>query len=88
MDVGAVTNLGVAAFAIWVMWLMYKSAANERKRNDDRMDAKDKAFRDLEEQVRTNITAQLMSSTSALQENAKVNERVLAFLTSPVRKSR
>lgn len=71
------TSLGVAGFAILIMWWMYQSAAAERARYDERMDKKDEAFRALEKEVRTNISVQLITSTSALQENAKVMERVI-----------
>jgi hypothetical protein len=77
MDVGAISNLGVAGFAIWVMWLMYKAAAAERLRYDERMDAKDQDFRALEKEVRTEITVQLAASTTALRDNAKVMEKLI-----------
>lgn len=77
MDINAITNLGVAGFSIWIMWLMYKSAAEERKHNDERMDAKDTDFRKLEKEVRTEITVQLAASTTALRDNAKVMERLI-----------
>lgn len=79
--VPAALNLGTAGFAILVMWWMYQSASNERKRNDERLDEKDRDFRSLEKEVRTNITAQLMTSTSALHENSKVMERVVDKLS-------
>ena len=82
------TSLGVAGFAILVMWWMYQSAAGERQRNDVRMDTKDQAhrermdkkddeFRKLSEQVRTDISLQLAASTSALGNNTKIMERVI-----------
>ncbi|HEY1747833.1 MAG TPA: hypothetical protein VGG11_13860 [Xanthobacteraceae bacterium] len=74
MDLSAIANLGVAGFAILIMW--WKDQAHARQ-----LDERDKAFRVLEEEVRTNITAQLISSTSALQNNSKVMERVLDKLT-------
>lgn len=77
MDYNAIINLGVAGFAIWIMWLMYKSAADERKRNDERMDNKDGDFRKLEKEVRTEIIVQLAASTTALRDNAKVMERLI-----------
>jgi hypothetical protein len=77
MDLSTVANLGVAGFSVLVMWWMYQSAANERKAADERLDQRDENYRDLEREVRTTITAQLLSSTSALHENSKVMERVL-----------
>lgn len=75
--VGPALNLGVGGFTVLVMWWMYQSAAAERSKNDERMDKKDLAFRDLEKEVRENITLQLVTSTSALHENSKVMERVV-----------
>jgi hypothetical protein len=77
MDLSSITNLGVAGFSIWIMWLMYKSAAEERKANDSRMDLKDLEFRKLEKEVRTEITAQLAASTTALRDNTKVIEQLI-----------
>jgi hypothetical protein len=77
MDINAISNLGVAGFAIWIMWLMYKAAAAERQRYDERMDSKDKDFRKLEQEVRTEITVQLAASTTALRDNAKVMEKLI-----------
>lgn len=65
-----VTNLGVAGFAILVIWWVYQDSQN-------RNDAKDEAFRTLEKEVRTEITTQLIASTSALRDNAKIMERVI-----------
>lgn len=80
MDTGLVQpalNLGIAGFAILVMWWMYDSSVSERKANDERLDKKDTQFRELEKEVRTEITAQLVASTSAMAENSKVMERVV-----------
>jgi hypothetical protein len=71
------TSLGVAGFAILIMWWMYQSAAAERGRYDDRMDTKDLAFRALEREVRTEITTQLIASTATNTATQRVMERVL-----------
>lgn len=81
-------NLGVAGFAILVLWWMYQSAAKERERNDarldmdrqrhyERMEKKDKEFSILNDKVRDEISLQLATSTSALHENSRVMERVV-----------
>ena len=77
MDFSTVSNLGVAGFSILVMWWMYSSAANERKANDARLDDRDAQYRILEREVRTEITAQLVASTSTNAATQKVMERVL-----------
>ena len=51
-------------------WLIYKDCTS-------RLDKKDEAFRSLEREVRTEITTQLIASTSALRDNAKIMERVI-----------
>jgi hypothetical protein len=77
MDISAIANLGVAGFAILIMWWKDQAQAKEREAHASQLDDRDKAFRSLEKEVRTQITAQLASSTSALHENSKVMERVL-----------
>lgn len=81
MDFSTISNLGVAGFSILVMWWMYQSASKERKAYDERLDKRDENYRELEREVRTSVTTQLMASTSALYENSKVMERVLNMLT-------
>jgi hypothetical protein len=78
--VGPAINLGVAGFAILVMWWMYQSAAEERKRNDERLDRRDQKYDQLQEKVRGEITATLVAATSTNQEAMKVMERVLDHL--------
>lgn len=77
MDLSTISNLGVAGAAILVMWWMYQSAAAERKANDERLDARDSQYRQLEREVRTEISAQLAAATSTIGQNQKVMERVL-----------
>ncbi len=71
------TSLGVAGFAILVMWWMYQSAASERKAYDERLDERDRQYRALEKEVRTEISAQLVASTSTNAAAQQVMERVL-----------
>ena len=82
MDFSTISNLGVAGFSILVMWWMYSSAANERKANDARLDTRDTQYRELEKEVRTEITAQLIASTTTNAATQKVMERVLDKLSS------
>lgn len=81
MDVSSIANLGVAGFAILIMWWKDQAQTKERQAHAQQLDDRDKAFRSLEKEVRTQITAQLASSTSALHENSKVMERVLDKMT-------
>ena len=66
MDITAVTNLGVAGFAILVMWWGYQASAK-------RIDERDIAFRALEKEVREKIMTQL-------NENTRIFERVMERL--------
>ena len=68
-------NLGIGGVSILVMWFMYKSSAEERKRNDERMDNREKVFRDLEREVRDKIMSQL-------NDNTKAFERVIDHIQS------
>lgn len=80
MDAGLIQpalNLGVAGFSILVMWWMYQSAANERKENDIRLDKKDEAFRALEKEVRTEISAALITSTTTIRDNVAIMQRLV-----------
>lgn len=77
MDFSTISNLGVAGFSILVMWWMYSAAAAERKANDQRLDRRDEEYRKLEREVRNEITAQLIASTTTNASAQKVMERVL-----------
>lgn len=55
------SNLGVAGFAILVMWWMYQSSSN-------RLDKKEEDFRLLEKEVRDKIMEQLNKNTSAFEK--------------------
>jgi hypothetical protein len=74
-------NLGVAGFAILVMWWMYQAAAAERQRNDERLDARDAKYNVLQENVRGEVMATLIAATSTNKEAVKVMERVLERLS-------
>lgn len=75
------SSLGIAGFAILIMWWMYQAAAAERKANDERLDGRDSQYRQLEREVRTEITAQLIASTATNAATQKVMERVLDKLS-------
>lgn len=71
------TSLGVAGFAILIMWWAYQSSVEERKRYDERLDARDSQYRQLEREVRTEITTQLIAATSTIAGAQKIMERVM-----------
>lgn len=61
MDLSTVTNLGVAGFAILVMWWMFQA-------NSKRIDERDTALRALEKEVRDRIMSQLNENTRVFTE--------------------
>ena len=71
------TSLGVAGFAVLIMWWAYQSSVEERKRYDDRLDQRDAQYRALEKEVRVEVSAQLAAATSTIGQNQQVMERVL-----------
>lgn len=81
MDISSVANLGVAGFAILIMWWKDQASAKERDAHARQLDAREQAFHKLENEVRTEISAQLASSTAALRDNAKIMEHVIKRLT-------
>lgn len=74
------TSLGVAGFAILIMWWAYQSSVEERKRYDQRLDARDEKYSALEREVRTEITTQLIAATSTISNAQKIMERIINHL--------
>ena len=64
-------NLGVAGFAIYIMWRKDQSAAEERTRFLKEIGERENAFRTLEEQVRNQIFTQLTENTKVLENVLK-----------------
>lgn len=91
MDLGVYAQLGIAGFAILVMWWMYDSNTKERARhdtemgaerlrNEERIEKKENAYRLLGEDIRNKVSAQLMESTNAMTEHAQVMKAVVQEL--------
>lgn len=80
MDFSALSNLGTGAIAIYVMWLMYRSAQDARQRNDERLDKRDEIMRLLEADVRNKFSAQLMENTNSMIEHSKIMQKVVDIL--------
>lgn len=80
MDLGNVVNLGIGGFAILVMWWMYQSSAHERTKNDERLDKRDLAMRELERDIRDKFSTQLQENTNSMLEHSKVMKTVLDLL--------
>lgn len=80
MDFSALSNLGTGAVAIYVMWLMYKSAQEARQRNDERLDKRDDTMRQLESDIRNKFSAQLMENTNSMIEHSKIMNKVVEIL--------
>jgi hypothetical protein len=89
MDFATIAQFGPTGLAIVAFYGIYKLFDQERKRNEDRLDARDDAMRKLESDIRNRLSAQLMENTNALeenttakQENTKVMEKVLSRLSA------
>lgn len=54
------SNLGVAGFAIWILWKMFDS--NQREREDNNL-----YIRGLEKEVRDKVLTQLAENTKAFE---------------------
>lgn len=63
-------NLGIAGFAIWIMWKMYDTSQRRFKEKDQEfigeINKRDASFRELEKEVRTSIMSQLAENTNAM----------------------
>jgi hypothetical protein len=66
MDLANVSQLGAVGVALVIIWLMFKSSSEERKHNDERLDRRDEAMRQLERDIRNTLSVQLMENTNAL----------------------
>jgi Ca2+-binding EF-hand superfamily protein len=69
MDFATIAQFGPTGLAIVAFYGIYKLFDQERKRNEDRLDARDSAMRALESDIRNKLAAQLMENTNAMQEN-------------------
>lgn len=69
MDFATIAQFGPTGLAIVAFYGIYKLFDQERKRNEDRLDARDAAMRELESDIRNRLSAQLMENTNALTEN-------------------
>lgn len=69
----SIANLGVAGFAIFVMWKMYETSGKQLQKGQEEL-------RDLEKEVRTSITGQLMENTKVMERTTTVMERVVDML--------
>lgn len=71
MDISSVTNLGVAGFAIFVIW-------KQSDRHAKQLDERDASSRALEREIRDKIMVALGQSTQAVTESTKI---IAGFLT-------
>lgn len=71
MDFTTIAQFGPTGLAIVAFYGIYKLFDQERKRNEDRLDARDAAMRELESDIRNRLSAQLMENTNALEENTQ-----------------
>ncbi len=80
MDLSTLSNLGTGAIALYLMWLMYKSAQDARQKNDERLDKRDDAMRTLESDIRNKFSIQLQENSNVLLQHSKIMEHVMEVL--------
>jgi hypothetical protein len=68
MDFATIAQFGPTGLAIVAFYGIYKLFDQERKRNEDRLDKRDAAMRELESDIRERLSVQLMENTNALEE--------------------
>lgn len=77
-------NLSISVIAVlalvYTVRMFSIHLSEQRLRDDARHDAKDKAFRDLETEIRTTVMKQLSDNTKAMTDSAKGYERVIDHL--------
>ena len=79
MDITSITNLGISGFAIWIMWLMYKSSSTRFKekdqefideigKRDKKLEEKDEAFHLYVNKVQDTILVHLRENQDVMKE--------------------
>lgn len=80
----AVTNLGVGAFAIYIMWRMYQGSMARMKEKDAEtmaaMNERELAYRALEKDVRVTVTSYLEKATDRLGDNTKTLDNAIKMM--------
>ncbi len=80
----AIPEVGIAGFAIYVMWQMQQSHIKREEVKDElfikQMNERENAFRDLEREARTSLSKQLNESTQALTHSTSIISRALDHL--------
>jgi hypothetical protein len=80
MDFATIAQFGPTGLAIVAFYGIYKLFDQERKRNEDRLDAAYKKISTLESDIREQVSARLMENTNAMIENSGIMKEVVRFL--------
>lgn len=87
MDLTTIAQFGPTGLAIAAFYGIYKLFDQERKRNEDRLDKRDTAMRQLESDIRNKLATQLMENSNAMEENTKAmkeNTRVMGQVLAKI----
>lgn len=68
-----VPNLGIAGFAIYIMWLMYKTSSHRLRQKDEDMIK-------VNAEIRDTLVKQLADNTRALNDNTQALKAVASRL--------
>ncbi len=82
MDFATIAQFGPTGLAIVAFYGIYKLFDQERKRNEERLDAAYEKLSVLESDIRNKFAAQLMENTNAIEENTNTMKKVLKQLPS------
>jgi hypothetical protein len=80
MDFATIAQFGPTGLAIVAFYGIYKLFDQERKRNEERLDAAYKKISTLESDIREQVSTRLQENTNAMIENSGIMKEVVRFL--------
>jgi hypothetical protein len=82
MDFTTIAQFGPTGLAIVAFYGIYKLFDQERKRNEERLDAAYKKISMLESDIREQVSTRLQENTNAMIENSGIMKEVVRFLSN------
>jgi hypothetical protein len=82
MDFATIAQFGPTGLAIVAFYGIYKLFDQERKRNEERLDAAYNKLSVLERDIRDKFAAQLQENTNAIEENTNTMQKVLKEMSA------
>lgn len=77
-----ITQLGVAAFAIYIMYMMYKDSSSRMDKKDDVLLEQIEDQKRYMREVHSSTVTQLTHASRVIEDNIKAYERVINVLDS------